>query len=40
MPYQKALNLKHVTVNLGNILTHGFSASVTVITVKATSNQR
>ena len=39
IPYQKTLNLKHVTVNLGNILTHGLGTSVTVISLKSTSNK-
>lgn len=40
MEYQKTLNLKCVAVNLRNILAHGLSLSVTVISAKTTSNKR
>ena len=35
----KTLNLKHVTVNFRNMLTHGLGPIVTVITVKTISNK-
>ena len=35
----ETLDLKHVTVNLSNILTHGLGPSVTLVTTKTTSNK-